>query len=73
VNYLAQHGVQVLISGGMGLRPLMGFEQVGIRVFYGADASRVQDAVEALVEGRLPSFSREFTCGGGGAQPSPTL
>jgi predicted Fe-Mo cluster-binding NifX family protein len=29
VNHLAAHGVQVLIAGGMGKRPLMGFRQVG--------------------------------------------
>ena len=32
VNHLAQHGVQVLIAGGMGMRPLMGFNQAGIDV-----------------------------------------
>jgi len=28
----------------------------------------VGEAVEALLQGRLPQFSTEFTCGGGGAQ-----
>jgi predicted Fe-Mo cluster-binding NifX family protein len=66
VNHLAQHGVQVLIAGGMGMRPLMGFQQVGIQVFYGSGAPTVGEAVAALLEGRLPQFSTEFTCGGGG-------
>ena len=33
VKYLAQQGVVELIAGGMGMRPLMGFNQAGIEVF----------------------------------------
>jgi predicted Fe-Mo cluster-binding NifX family protein len=67
VNHLAQHGVQVLIAGGMGMRPLMGFKQVGIDVLYGNGVQTVGEAVEALLKGTLPRFTTEFTCGGGGA------
>jgi len=66
VNHLAQNGVQVLIAGGMGMRPLMGFNQVGIDVLYGGEAQTVGEAVEALLQGKLPRFTTEFTCGGGG-------
>jgi predicted Fe-Mo cluster-binding NifX family protein len=66
VNHLSQNGVQVLIAGGMGMRPLMGFQQVGIHVLHGGGAQTVGEAVEALLQGRLPQFSTEFTCGGGG-------
>jgi len=72
VNHLAQNGVQVLIAGGMGMRPLMGFNQVGIDVLYGGGAQTVAEAVEALLAGRLQRFTAEFTCGGGGA-PSPMM
>jgi len=65
VNYLAEHKVQAIISGGMGMRPLMGFRQVGIDVLHGNGAKLVQDAVEAYIAGSLPRFSQEFTCGGG--------
>ncbi len=68
VNHLAQNGVTALIAGGMGMRPLMGFNQVGIKVFYGAGAPSVGAAVAAFVQGRLQPFSTEFTCGGGGGQ-----
>lgn len=67
VNHLAQNGVQVLISGGMGLRPLMGFNQAGIEVYRGADAPSVDAAVKAFLRGDLQRFSREHTCGGGHA------
>ena len=66
VNHLAQHGVQVLIAGGMGMRPLMGFNQVGIEVLFGNGAQTVGEAVEALLNAGLPRFTTEFTCGGGG-------
>lgn len=67
VKYLAEKGARALIAGGMGLRPLMGFNQVGINVFYGADMKTVGDAVKAFVDGTLPQFSQEHTCGGGRA------
>jgi predicted Fe-Mo cluster-binding NifX family protein len=65
VNYLAQQGVKKLIAGGMGLRPLMGFNQVGIEVYHGGGAQTVGQAVNAILEGKLPQFSQEHTCGGG--------
>ena len=66
VNYLAQKGVQKLIAGGMGLRPLMGFNQAGIEVYFGGQAQTVGQAIDAILEGVLPQFSQEHTCGGGG-------
>ena len=65
VNYLAQQGVNMLIAGGMGLRPLMGFNQVGIDVYHGGSAAKVGDAVNAALEGKLAQFSQQHTCGGG--------
>jgi len=65
VNHLAENGVNVLIAGGMGMRPLMGFQQVGIQVFHGSGAPSVGHAVRAFLLGSLPAFSSEFTCGGG--------
>ena len=66
VQYLAEQGVTALIAGGMGLRPLMGFHQVGIKVFFGNGAQTVGEAVQAFVADKLPQFSQENTCGGGG-------
>lgn len=65
VNHLAQNGVNALIAGGMGMRPLMGFNQMGIDVFYGAGAPNVGTAVDALLKGALVRFTQEYTCGGG--------
>jgi predicted Fe-Mo cluster-binding NifX family protein len=66
VQYLAEKGAKTLIAGGMGLRPLMGFSQVGIDVYFGGNSKTVGEAVEALVAGNLTRFSQEHTCGGGG-------
>ncbi len=65
VDYLAGHGVSALVAGGMGLRPLMGFQQAGIQVYYGADAPNVGAIVEDWWAGRLPQFSPQNTCKGG--------
>lgn len=66
VQYLAQKGTKKLIAGGMGMRPLMGFNQVGIDVYHGGTFQSVGNAVQALIEGELQQFSQEHTCGGGG-------
>jgi len=65
VNYLADNEVQALISGGMGMRPLMGFNQVGIKVYHGSGAPTVKAAVEAFLHDSLPIFTVDQTCGGG--------
>lgn len=66
VQHLAGHGVTALLAGGMGMRPLMGFQQSGINVFFAGNFQTVGDAVQAYLEGKLPAFSTEFTCQGGG-------
>jgi predicted Fe-Mo cluster-binding NifX family protein len=65
VRHLADNGVGVLIAGGLGMRPLMGFNQVGIHVFHGGGAPSVGQAVEAFLRGSLIEFRPEMTCGGG--------
>ncbi len=68
VQHLAGNGVKVLIAGGMGLRPLMGFNQVGIEVYFGGGCRTVKEAVDSFLAGQLPKFTNEYTCGGGGGQ-----
>ena len=65
VQYLAQNGVHGLIAGRMGMRPLMGFAQVGIDVFQGGGSRTVGEAVASLLAGKLPQFGRQHACGGG--------
>lgn len=67
VQYLAGQNVTTLISGGMGFRPLMGFNQAGIKVYHGSGAPTVGHAVQALLMDSLPEFTPDQTCGGGHA------
>ena len=64
VNYLAGEGVNVLLAGGMGMRPLMGFNQAGVEVYYAGNFPTVAQSVQAFIEGKLPAFTPEHSCGG---------
>ena len=65
VTLLKERGVEVLLAGGMGGRPLAGFQQVGIEVRHKGDAGTVGEAVELFVAGGCPTFGEAQTCGGG--------
>lgn len=65
VMTLKNAGVDVLLSGGMGARPLMGFQQVGIEVYFMGGAPTVNLAVELLTSGAAPKFGPAQVCGGG--------
>ena len=66
VNLLAGHNVKALIAGGIGMRPLMGFRQVGIDVYYDATRPEIRPVVEDLIAGKLPTIGDDQVCGGGG-------
>lgn len=66
VNLLAEHKVDALIVGGIGMRPLMGFKQVGIDVYYDAARQEIKPVVEDLIAGQLPQIENDQVCGGGG-------
>ena len=66
VNLLADNKVNALVVGGIGMRPLMGFRQVGIDVYYDATRPEVRPVVEDLIAGKLPVIADDQVCGGGG-------
>ena len=66
VNLLAQNKVNALIVGGIGMRPLMGFNQVGIDVYYEAERQEIKPVVEDLISGKLNIIGNDQVCGGGG-------
>ncbi|HKI50399.1 MAG TPA: NifB/NifX family molybdenum-iron cluster-binding protein [Desulfobacteria bacterium] len=66
VNLLAGHNVNALIVGGIGMRPLMGFKQVGVDVFYDATRPQIRPVVEDLIAGKLQMIGDDQVCGGGG-------
>jgi predicted Fe-Mo cluster-binding NifX family protein len=67
VNILHQSGASSLIVGGIGMRPLMGFKQVGIDVYYGPEGETVGSVIGQLLEGKLQIIAPNQVCGGGGA------
>ena len=65
VNLLAEHKVNALIVGGIGMRPLMGFRQVGIDVYHEETRPEIRPVVEDLIAGRLSRIADNQVCGGG--------
>ena len=66
VNLLSENKVNALIVGGIGMRPLMGFRQAQIDVYYDASRPEIRPVVEDLIAGKLPVISDDQVCGGGG-------
>lgn len=61
VLVLAEHSVDAIVVDGIGGRPLMGFNQVGIAVHAGVGPD-VQSAVRAYMDGKLPVMGFEGAC-----------
>lgn len=61
VLLLAEHNVDAIVVDGIGGRPLMGFNQVGIAVHAGVGGD-VQTAVHAFIQGGLPVVGLEGAC-----------
>lgn len=53
-NFIAAQGARVMVTGGMGGRAIMFFQQAGIEAVTGASGT-VRQAVEAYLGGRLQS------------------
>lgn len=62
VNLLKENGVDLIIVGGIGMRPLMGFAQVGIEVYSGG-AGTVEFVVNEFIAGRLMPAGDDVVCG----------
>jgi len=66
VNRLAEMGVNVLITMGMGMRPFMAAQQVGLTVVRG-NGGTVGQAVESYIAGRSQMMGTDGLCSGGGS------
>lgn len=66
VNLLAEHKVDALIVGGIGMRPLMGFRQVGIKVYHEAETRQIRPVIDQMLAGQVQLISENQVCGGGG-------
>lgn len=66
VNLLAENNVGKLVVGGIGMRPLMGFQQVGIDVYYDGERRDIRPVVEDMIAEKLTIIAQDQVCGGGG-------
>ena len=66
VQLLAQEGVNAIVVGGIGMRPLMGFRQMGIEVYHDAERRDIRPVVEDFAAGNLAMIGDHQVCGGGG-------
>lgn len=65
VNRLVSLGVDVLITMGMGMRPFMFAQQIGLTVVRSGDTT-VGDAVRTYLKGVGVLMNRDDLCGGSG-------
>lgn len=68
VNVLKDAGVQAIVVGGIGARPMQGFAEVGIDVYW-ADRDSIPNAaavMEKFTAGHLPRMNADQACSGGG-------
>lgn len=68
VNLLSENRVTALVVGGIGMRPLMGFRQVGIDVYHDDQRLEIGPVVHDLIAGKLAQIENDQVCGGGGGQ-----
>lgn len=68
VKLLADAGVEAIVVGGMGARPMQGFSQAGIEVYF-ADRTAVAtvgNLVGLFIEDKLPKMHANQVCQGSG-------
>ncbi len=65
VDLLAENNVNILVVGGIGMRPLMGFRMAGIDVYHDAQRTDIRPVVEDFIAGSLPMITDNDVCGGG--------
>jgi len=64
VNLLASSGVTALIVAGIGGRPLAGFTEAGIDVYFDKQLQTVNQAVDAVMTGAVEPIQPQWVCGG---------
>ncbi len=68
VKILQDAGAEAIIVGGMGARPMRGFADVGITVYFADRTSlkTVQEVVDGLTTNTLPVMHADQVCKGSG-------
>ena len=68
VSLLRDQRVEAIVVGGIGARPLQGFNEVGISVYYAErnTVQNVQQVAEGIISGHFPIIEPDQTCQGHG-------
>lgn len=64
VQRMAEEGIDTVLIGGIGRKPLTEFQRMGVRVYVGA-AGTVKDAVYGFLSGCLREATVKDVCRGG--------
>lgn len=62
VNLLKEAGATAIVAAGMGMRPLMGFNEAGITVYFENQTPNVGEAAEKVASGTVPIMAPEQSC-----------
>ena len=62
VSLLAGHGVDAIVAAGMGMRPMMGFAQAGITVYFESETPNVGEVANMAAAGTLSVMGEEHAC-----------
>ena len=62
VSLLADAGIDAIVAAGMGMRPMMGFSQVGITVLFENQTPNVGEVAKMAAAGQLPAMGAEHAC-----------
>ena len=68
VMLLKDQGVEAIVAGGMGARPMQALAEANIDVYFAEKNSlkKVQEAVDGIVQGNFPVMRAEQACKGAG-------
>ncbi len=68
VKVLSDAGVEAIVVGGMGARPMQGFVQAGIKVYFAnvATIKTVKEVAEGFSQNMLPLMTADQVCKGSG-------
>ena len=62
VRLLADAGADAILAAGMGMRPLTGFAEAGITVYFENETPGVGDAARKVAAGGVPVMGPENAC-----------
>lgn len=62
VSILSDAGADAIVAAGMGMRPMQGFAQAGITVYFDNQTPNVGDVAKLAAAGELPVMGAEHAC-----------